>query len=132
MERLTGPTFAFTLAEKSLSETLCISSQPGMHCLSTSGSLSAFHTSCCGAWISFSPCIFMIWLRSWPGLHGSVRNLAPLRHKAITMVDETALGNGLTDPCHQLLIIGEIGGGQEHHAEDLAGLDEMVQIGARI
>src|SRR5262245_12295765 len=131
MGNLTVPTFARTLAQKSLSETFCISSQPGMHCLSTTGSLSAFHTSCWGAWISLSPCIFMTWFRSLLGLQGSVCNLAPLCHKAITMVDEAAFGNGLTDPGHQLLIIGEIGDGQEHHAEDLAGLDQMVEIGSR-
>ena len=31
---------------------------------------------------------------------------------------------------HQRLIVGEVVPGQQHHAENLAGLDEVVEIGA--
>ena len=33
---------------------------------------------------------------------------------------------------HQLLVIGEIDGRQQHLAEDFVGLDQMMQIGAGI
>src|SRR5678815_5054099 len=56
---LTGPTRATISTWYSLSPLGVIDSQPGTQALRTSGSLSPFHTACCGAGISCSPFISM-------------------------------------------------------------------------
>src|SRR5581483_2380759 len=45
---------------------------------------------------------------------------------------EAARGNGVAHPGHQLLVVGEIDGREQHPGERLIGLDEMMQVRARI
>src|SRR5688572_28063738 len=57
---LTGPIFSFTLVVISVSESFSSDSQPGMHCFSTSASLSAAHTVSRLAAMRSSPVISML------------------------------------------------------------------------